>query len=205
MHPDIEYFLKKLGAPMVSEPVPKEVLARYHGIFPDAFVDMWQSEGFCGYWEGLYWTVNPDDYQGYIERWLEGSPYEGHQCYVYARTAFGIFYFYNATLKRAESINPVFHSFRVFKSALEEVDGNFEFDFLIRLSGFRKESFDSLEYFNAALEKFGPLNANEIYGFQPFIALAGDAPFENLDKLDLFVYFELMHQMGIKTQFGVYD
>ena len=94
-------FLQRVAPGQQYAAADEEALAKYRGVLPDSLLDFWREEGWCSYAEGLFWTVNPDDYAWLVEGWikpLEGMP---DDCYfVIARTAFGDFYCARSTVAR---------------------------------------------------------------------------------------------------------
>jgi hypothetical protein len=65
-----EWFLEKFGKPQKNLPVNDEQLNRYRGQLPERLLEYWQEYGFCCFKDGLFWIVNPDDYQDTMEAWL---------------------------------------------------------------------------------------------------------------------------------------
>ncbi len=64
----IEDFFKKYSEPIDATPVPKEVLKKYENKLPEPIIEMWKRHGFSGYEDGIFWTINPDEYQSYVNR-----------------------------------------------------------------------------------------------------------------------------------------
>ncbi len=63
--------------------------------------------------------------------------------------------------------------------------------------------------FDQALEKLGPLKANEMYGFVPALPLSGEPQLKNLQKLDAFAHLSILRQLtdevrGIMTYEDIY-
>lgn len=61
----------------------------------------------------------------------------------------------------------------------------------------KDESGDPL--FKRALAMLGPLEPDEIYGFEPAIVLGGKMQLENLAKLDLDVHLTILRQLATPT------
>lgn len=76
-----------------SIPVEEKTLAYFQNKLPNRLLKYWREYGFSGYGEGLFWMVNPDDYQDIANKWLQKTPLWGREnFYVVARTAFGELY-----------------------------------------------------------------------------------------------------------------
>ncbi|MFV5192070.1 GAD-like domain-containing protein, partial [Acinetobacter courvalinii] len=87
---DYFYNDEGVGPPIESPPVSKEILAKFEGKLPNQLLEYWKAFGFSGWGNGLFWLVNPDDYQEGLDAWLEHVELPSHEEYfVIARTAFG--------------------------------------------------------------------------------------------------------------------
>jgi hypothetical protein len=60
---DFEYFLEKMGPAFDRRDVPSSTLDRYRGKLPDQLLAYWEEHGWCGYADGLFWTVDPEEYE----------------------------------------------------------------------------------------------------------------------------------------------
>jgi hypothetical protein len=88
-------FFEKFGLPIHSEPVDAATLARFQGRLPNSLLEFWQTYGFCGFNEGLFWVTNPEAYEPDMRKWF--GMFEGAKSYfVIARTAFGRLYLWGA-------------------------------------------------------------------------------------------------------------
>jgi hypothetical protein len=75
--------------------VPLSSIERYRGKLPDQLLAYWEENGWCGYADGLFWTVNPQDYEAALEAWIGDTPLmEEDSYYVIARSAFGDLYLF---------------------------------------------------------------------------------------------------------------
>ncbi|WP_416885664.1 GAD-like domain-containing protein, partial [Marinospirillum sp.] len=81
------------GPAMQSKVVPADKIARFRGKLPDKLLEYWQTYGWCGYAKGLFWTVDPDEWEPALEAWIGDTPFmEQDEYYVIARSAFGELY-----------------------------------------------------------------------------------------------------------------
>ncbi|WP_254304049.1 GAD-like domain-containing protein [Shewanella sp. VB17] len=87
---NLEEFLREFGQPTSQRfPTASEV-EQYRGILPDRLLEYWQEIGFSGYMDGLFWIVNPADYDDVVERFLESTDFPELDTYhVIARNAWG--------------------------------------------------------------------------------------------------------------------
>lgn len=92
---DFEYFLEKMGPPIEKRHVPPSSITHYRGKLPDRLLAYWHESGRCGYAEGLFWTVNPQEYEPVLEAWIGETPFMEQDAYhIIARGAFGEIYFW---------------------------------------------------------------------------------------------------------------
>jgi hypothetical protein len=60
---DFEYFLENMGPVISKRRAPPSSLARFQGKLPDQLLAFWDEHGWCGYADGLFWTVDPQEYE----------------------------------------------------------------------------------------------------------------------------------------------
>lgn len=57
-----EIFLSEWG-PQVSKIGPnKAEIEEFRGKLPDKLLEYWQANGWGGYYDGLFWLINPNEY-----------------------------------------------------------------------------------------------------------------------------------------------
>jgi len=74
-------FIEEFGSPIERREVPTSSIQRYRGKLPDQLLEYWREHGWCGYGDGIFWMVNPQDYDAIVESWLEGTELEGFDNY----------------------------------------------------------------------------------------------------------------------------
>lgn len=86
-------FLETFNDPIGHQPVPPASLDHYQGKLPNQLLTYWQDHGWCGYGGGLFWMVNPQEYEDVVAYWLAGTHFETQDTYhLIARSAFGELY-----------------------------------------------------------------------------------------------------------------
>ena len=91
----LAYFLKKMGPALARRDVPASSIERYRGKLPDQLLAYWQEHGWSGYADGLFWTVDPQEYEPVLEAWVGSTPFmEQDALHIIARSAFGGLYFW---------------------------------------------------------------------------------------------------------------
>lgn len=195
-----DYMISKWGEPTDSRPVPPEVLEKYRPIMPPVLISYWESEGFCQFKHGLYFSVNPDDWQPVVDAWLEDTPFASMgPFYAITRNAFGRVELFNESIGAAASITPL--KGWVSSRSLEPEDER-GLDSSVRLhfgmsspESHLFKDIDRKPLFDRALKKLGPVGWNEMYAFEPALFLGGAPKLEHLVKLDWRVHLILLRQL----------
>ena len=206
-----EYFTEFLEgegfAPALAcQPVDQETLNRYQGILPDRLLSYWKEFGFCGYGEGLFWLVNPADYEEILELWLKNTPLWGREnYYVIARSAFGELYAWGDKSGNDTLIDPQYHTIYPVDMPKEPITKEQkERYFGIYISGINKKIPDAYDkddrlLFKKALKKLGTLAPDEMYAFVPALALGGVADLNHLQKVKLQEQLSILAQLEEPT------
>ena len=171
----------------------------------DLLLTYWQEEGWCGYANGLFWIVNPDDYEDLVDEWLENTSIEQLDAFhVVGRTAFGDLYIcgeqtgVNMTINC--QINAIFALPKDLKpKSREKQDWSVRAFVGLSASECDLEDQSGIPLFERAVAKLGPLQPDEVYGFEPAIVLGGKMQLENLAKLDLDVHLTILRQLATPT------
>jgi hypothetical protein len=194
-------FLKGFGPPIAKREVDEAKLAQYAGELPALLRGYWKEHGFTGYADGLFWTVDPADYTLILETAVEGTPLAAQDTYhVIARTAFGQLFAWGK--RTGVSLRVDIPHGLLFPSGttLEQLGGEdiaVESFFLSqqqRLLDFADDAKKPL--FARARKKLGRLAADEMYGFEPALALGGPATFANLQKVKILPHLQILLALG---------
>jgi hypothetical protein len=191
-------FLEDFGDGEQYATAPNAVLDKYRGILPDSLLEIWQSQGWCSYGHGLFWTVNPDEYAWLVDGWIGSlADMPQDQYFVIARTAFGDFY---CARRHGASVILISCSFAaVMAPRASLADGDIEKAIDSFFGGNLPEDLDLNDahqepMFEAARAALGPLKPNEMYGFVPMLPLGGAVTVDRLEKLDLGVHIDIIKQ-----------
>lgn len=177
-----------------------EILAKYRGVLSDSLLEIWQQYGWCSYGGGIFWTVNPDEYDWLVKGWvrpLDGLPEDRY--FVIGRSAFGEFYCVRQHGAKVFTICCPFAAVMARRTQLAE--GNVEDALELFFGGRMPEDFDfddenDQPMFEAARSALGPLRPDEIYGMVPILAAGGQADVANLQKLNLGVHIDIIKQLA---------
>lgn len=185
-------FQKEFGDLIEKRDVPASTIGRYRGKLPDQLLAYWEEHGWCGYANGLFWTVDPQEYEPVLDAWIGETRFMEDDAYhVIARSAFGNIYFWG------EQTGFAFKIFAPGSYAMQRerkpssLDRQVQMFFALRTH--KESDFDNL--FSGALRKLGVLHHDEMYGFVPALALGGKAVLENLEKVKAVEHLVLLAQL----------
>lgn len=205
MDEDFEYFFKDSGfGPAIdSRKVDASYAEKYRGKLPDQLIRYWLEHGWCGYGEGLFWTVDPEDYEDILDAWLDDTPLvENDAYYVIARSAFGKLLLWGTKTGQSITIEPFFGGIYPTDGHTDLIknqraDDAIRFFFSVR----KKKNLDFTDanekpLFARALKKFGALAYDEMYGFEPALCIGGEPKLGNLAKVKIVEHLLILAQLG---------
>lgn len=86
-------FIEIFGTAIDRREVPISSIERYKDKLPAKLMEYWAEHGWGGYGDGIFWLVNPQDYEPVVSSWLEDTALEHQDSYhLIARSAFGDLY-----------------------------------------------------------------------------------------------------------------
>jgi len=199
----MENFLgyERFGPPFDSRKVPIEKINKFKDHLPDKLLEYWQTYGWCGYAKGLFWTVDPDEWEDELEDWIGNTLFmERDAYYVIGRTAFGELILWGEktgqSLKVQTAWGMIFPSFDPEAFARRGPDKALQLFFSSSSrDGFDQNDDKNKPLFDRALKKLGVLDHDTMYGFVPALALSGTPKLENLQKLDVHVHLNILSQV----------
>jgi len=196
------FFISKFGAATSQVTVPDESLAKFRGVLPEQLLDYWKSEGWCGYRDGLFWTVNPDDYADVLDMWLEDTPFEEIDSYhVIARTSFGKLFAWGEKTGPSLTVSCPIHSLIALEKDLKKPLANPNHEISMFFAGTTPgecdlKDEDKKPMFERTLAKLGPLQAEEMYGFEPALVAGGRMDVDHLRKVNADIHLTILRQLA---------
>ncbi|SUD77666.1 GAD-like domain-containing protein [Pseudomonas putida] len=185
-------FIEKIGQPILRQEVPASAIEHYRGKLPEKLMEYWAKYGWCGYGDGIFWTVDPQEYEGVVAYWINGTPLAAHDNYhVIARGAFGDLYLYGERTGFSLSIASHISHYCGNNRRTSNIDRHVQSFFLQT----KKDSNDFEGLFEAARKKLGILNHNEMYGFNPALAFGGKASLERIEKVNTLEHLIMLSQL----------
>lgn len=188
-------FLEEFGNEIDRQEVPPSSVERYRGKLPNQLLEYWAEHGWCGYGDGIFWLVNPQEYEGVVGAWLEGTKFEAFDTYhLIARSAFGDLYLWGERTGASLKITSILSRYTTHSSIYtgEQMDKGFRSFLLSR-------NFDSNDYgdlFKPAKRKLGALRHDEMYGFVPAFMLGGPDTLDHLEKVKAVEHLILLSQVA---------
>lgn len=193
-------FQEIIGDPIDRREVPAFSIERYRGKLPDQLLTYWIEHGWCGYGQGIFWIVDPQEYEGVVASWIKGTELEYRDNYhLIARGAFGDLYLWGEKTGCSLEIASVVSRCVVSDTEIAETDKDREIqDFLLRTDA----EFNDLEnLFDKARKKFGALKYDEMYGLVPAFMLGGDIDLKHLKKLKAVEHLTFLSQLAELTPY----
>lgn len=200
MDEHFSYFLEHFQPVIEQQVVPAAIVDRYRGQLPDQLLAYWGEFGWCGYADGLFWTVNPQDYEPALEAWIGSTSFMERDAYhVVARSAFGHLLFWGEKTGYTVRILAPY----AMASASEPSFSPEEFELGVKaFFSTQDRSFYDLKdkadepLFERAKKALGPLKYDEMYGFVPALALGGPATLDHLQKVKAVEHLVLLAQLS---------
>lgn len=188
-----EEFRNAYGQGKPYRTLDRDTRARLTSVVPAYLLDLWESDGFASYRDGLLWFVDPLDFAPVVEAWR--MP-EQVSLIAVARTAFGELYLLGSFVAddgtSADSVlalNP--------HSAEYSFVGPFAEQFLTK-SIARERYIKTLHESDVkrAAKDVGPLAWDEMYGFEPALALGGSGKPDTVRRYNIFNHHLLLSQLS---------
>lgn len=170
-------------------PVPTETLEAYENKVPSLMIDLWKSDGFGKYNNGVIEMIHPTDFEPSLWSWL-GKEVDNYV--PFAITGFGELFYYRKLTEEHEDVCLLDIQYRNIEMAAWELESFFE-DILtdeeIRTTWLRED------LFHKAISEKGKLSQYEVFTFAPVLAMGGKEELNYLEKGNALVYQEIVFQM----------
>ncbi|MDZ3993042.1 GAD-like domain-containing protein [Pseudomonas sp. Teo4] len=186
-------FQETFDNPIGTQQVPLPIIENYQGKLPNQLITYWKEHGWRGYGSGLFWMVNPQEYEEVVAHWLSGTHFETRDTYhLIARSAFGDLYLWGEHTGSLLTI-AAYHSRYIdgaYSSSAEDMDGKIQ----ALLMWVMTESINFNDLFKPAREALGDLASDEMYGFVPALMLGGSGTLKHLEKLKAVEHLIILSQ-----------
>ena len=194
MDENFEYFLEKMGPAIEKRYVPPTSIERYRGKLPNQLLSYWEEHGWCGYADGLFWTVDPQEYEPALEAWIGDTQFMEQDAYhVIARSAFGDLYFWG---EKTGSSLKIFAPGSYCIPSTRVITENKDLEMQWFFSGLSRKGNDFEKMFAPGLKKLGRLKPDEMYGLVPALLIGGNATLDHLQKVKAVEHLVLLAQLA---------
>ena len=199
-----EYFVNKMGPSVHRREVPLSTREKYKDRLPLLLISHWENYGWSGYGDGIFWTVDPAEYDVFIPDWLAASNITHPDTFiVIARSAFGDLYLWQEKTGSRLTICSVYGRYWLRKASSSPFNPDISVQAFFASK--KPENNDLEGLFHEALKTLGPLQPDEMYGFVPALALGGPADLKHLQKLKTIEHLTFLSQLAPLTDWGFPD
>lgn len=188
-------FINRVGEGVFYSEISEEIIKKYENVFvinrgkEDVLNFIWKRYGLRNYRNGLFWFVNPDEYNDLARNF----PNVSETAIVFARTNVG-----NLFLLEKLDIGDSITYLNVHKGKTNVVSTNFEIfiEFDIATDQFwKRDCYGKIEL--NAIKKY-TLLPDECLTFLPALALGGDEKIANLQKVKIKENLEFLSNLHSK-------
>ncbi|QQO78845.1 GAD-like domain-containing protein [Actinomyces sp. HMT897] len=171
-----------LWAPVgVGRPVPEEYFERFGGVLPSSVLYVWRRLGFVGLGGGRFWVTDPLEWAPAVEAWLEGVvlPFPDQVWWCLGRTALGQMCLWGEVSGPALRVDPLDGTLnpnadnagKMADPVMRERMGCLLFT--SPWEDFDVDEVSGRPLVDVALGRLGPLEADQVLGFVPPLAVTG--------------------------------
>lgn len=163
--------------------MPEGKIIKLSQNFSEDFISLWRDDGLCGYGNGMFWIIDPDE----ITPILPPNDLLPDGFFAFGRDSFA-----NMFLLVGDEI----YRLDVHYGNLNHIAISTEYFFNVKIydEDF-KEKFLEKELFKIAGQKLGDLEADECYTYKLALALGGSDDVENLTKVKFKERLALLTQL----------
>lgn len=195
MNPHFDYFMKTFGPAVDRRDVPPEAINRFKGKLPEQLLQHWAEHGWSGYADGLFWMVNPEDYEPVLDAWLGHTPLvEEDALHIIARGAFGHLLIWG---ERSGFALRLFApgAFVVRMNTTTQAK-DLELAAQMFFSVQKRDVYEFDGRFTPAKHQLGRPGPNDMYGFVPALALGGSTDTSQIQKVKAIEHLVMLAQFG---------
>ena len=195
MFSSYQNFIKKIGEGKPYQSANPEMIDKYKGVFTSPLDRnnivkyIWENHGLSSFGNGLFWMVDPDDYNELATMFPEMTL----DAKVFGRTATGCLF----VMDKSDFGNEqVLYYLNVHTGEKLYMGKSFESLFSFRLCNkkeWMEDLYGDIEY--PALDRYGSPQHDECIGFFPALALGGNEDIEKMRKVKIREYIVISAQL----------
>ena len=170
-------------------------LAKYANTAPKELITLWQEVGLGIFSNGLFRIVSPDDYQDFVDTYIEDKEKYFEYLLPFMTTAFGdIFVWVKDIFQNREYV--IFINVRSGDWDIVTSRMDLLFSLYIASEGSLKRNFELIvSDFHKLVERLGLPAKDECYGYVPALALGGSKSLDNIQVVKMLPYIDMIAQM----------
>lgn len=189
-----EKFLS-LNTECARQAVDKAFIAKYANTAPKELVTLWQEVGLGIFCNGVFRIVSPDDYQDFVDTYIEDKDRYFEYSLPFMTTAFGdVFVWVKDIFQNREYaifINVRSGNWSIITSRIDLL-----FSLYMADEKWLKKFFDlKVTDFSKLTDKLGIPKVDECFGYVPALALGGSKSLKNVQIVKMLPYIEIIAQM----------
>jgi hypothetical protein len=196
-----EEFRTAYGTGKQYRPVTAADRQRLEGQVPAFLLDFWDQDGWSGYNDGLIWFVDPDEYAPVLALWdTSQSALSLTPPLVVMRSAFGNLFYIETHLAPNGKPVQTLSKLDVLMSKYYTVS-SFAEKYLTRTIA-KPDYFPTVlmqAEVRRAIKDVGPLEWDEMYGFEPALPLGGSGAPETVRRVKIFNHHLMLSQLQQMT------
>lgn len=188
-----EKFLS-LNTECARQAVDKAFIAKYANIAPKELVTLWQEVGLGIFCNGVFRIVSPDDYQDFVDTYIEDKERYFEYSLPFMTTAFGdVFVWVKDIFQNREYaifINVRSGNWSIITSRIDLL-----FSLYMADEKWLKKFFDlKVTDFSKLTDKLGIPKVDECLGYVPALALGGSKSLKNVQIVKMLPYIDIIAQ-----------
>ena len=193
MNKYIDSFLDEFERPENSKVPDVNYIASYKGKLPEELLEFWSVFGFCSFLDGLFSIVDPQEYASILEDWFKrvGISLDDDKYYIIGKSGFGDLYIYAAEQGYCYKLNSM--NGWLIKQNNNSID--YFFSGLCTYTVDLEDLDTDEDIFKPAVEKFGKLDKDEMFGFVPSLVAGGEITLDNVEKVNLQIHLDIILQL----------
>ena len=170
-------------------------LAKYASKAPKELITLWQEVGLGTFGDGLFRIVPPNDYQDFVDTYIEDREKQFEYSLPFMTTAFGdIFVWVKDIFQNREYV--IFINVRSGKWNIITSRMDLLFNVYISTKEWFKRDFEiNISDFSKLVERLGLPAEDECYGYVPALALGGSKSLDNIQVVKMLPYIDMIAQM----------
>lgn len=174
--------------------VDKAFIAKYANIAPKELVTLWNEVGLGIFCNGLFRIVSPDDYQDFVDTYIEDKERYFEYSLPFMTTAFGdVFVWVKDIFQNREYaifINVRSGNWSIITSRIDLL-----FSLYMADEKWLKKFFDlKVTDFSKLTDKLGIPKVDECLGYVPALALGGSKSLKNVQIVKMLPYIDIIAQ-----------